>query len=57
MKTKLDKLKEHKNNYWKLLKAEECFHYPSDPDQDMENYKSLCRRIEQLESELKDDVK
>ena len=57
MKTKLDKLKEHKDNYWKLLKAEECFHYPSDPEQDMENYKSLCRRIEQLESELKDDVK
>lgn len=47
----LAKLKEYKKNYWELLKAEEYFHYPSDPEQDMENYKSLCRRIEQLESE------
>lgn len=47
----LAKLKEYKKNYWELIKAEEYFHYPSDPEQDMENYKSLCRRIEQLESE------
>ena len=53
MKAKLDKLKEQKENYWELLKAEECFHYPTDPEQDMENYKSLCRRIEQIEDEIK----
>ena len=49
---RLDKLKELKENYWKLLAAEECFHYPSDPQQDMENYKSLCAMIEKLEGEV-----
>ena len=57
MKAKLDRLKEQRDNYWELLKAEECFHYPTDPEQDMENYKSLCRRIEQLENQSKDEVK
>lgn len=47
--SKLAKLREQKKNYWKLLEAEECFHYPNDPQQDLENYKSLCRMIEALE--------
>lgn len=47
--SKLAKLKQQKKNYWKLLEAEEYFHYPTDPQQDMENYKTLCRLIEEIE--------
>lgn len=48
---RLEKLKAQRDNYWKLIKMEEYFHYPSDPDQDMENYKTLCEMIDKLENE------
>ena len=50
MKAKLDKLKEQRDNYWELIKTEEYFLYPTDPEQDMENYKSLCKQIEEYEA-------
>lgn len=50
---KLKSLKKKKKFYWDLVKAEEYFLYPTDTEQDLENYKTLCKQIESLENEIK----